>query len=379
MIGALKAWRERLLRQTYLPPFPQPLPSNVDRFVAVEPAGKILRRRLRRGVWLALNRQPQLERQRIAPDDQRILWIHRGHPQVGDSLMDMACRVLLRGRPGRIDLLTDAHLVELYQEDDVLHRVYGDAREAAGQSYDLVLLLSASAQSLRDKLRFFRQLPYVNLHGFYTGPEFHRLLFGFYRLDQLLGGCCEPAAIEPVARTHMAVGGAVRQRVDALGLPAKFIAIAVGGVHGWRTYDHWPAVLDELTQRGLDLPVVLLGAANGEAMRDALLRRARGAGAVRLIDAVNRHRLPEVFEILRRSALAICCDGGLLHVAHAAQTTTVSLFAERIQPEYRLTCANRSLALYSAREVSAIPPALVAASAMHALRNGVDGVSVQRL
>ena len=374
----LRAARDRLLRETYTPPFPQYLPSNVATFSAVEPVRKILWRRLRRSFWLALNGQTGLARKSIAPTDRRILWIHRGHPQVGDSLMDMACRTLLRGRPGRIDLLTDAHLVALYAADDVLGRVYGNADDAAANEYDLVILLSASAQSLREKLRRFRRLPYVNLHGYYTGPEFHRMLFGFYRLDQLLGLGLPEAQIGRIARQHMVVDDAARQTIDSLGLPPRFIALAVGGVHAWRTYRHWPAVLDRLSQIGVALPVVLLGSANGEAQRDGIVA-ATGAAAGGPIDRVNRHSLPEAAEILRRSRLAVCCDGGLLHVAHAVQAPTVSLFAERVEPAYRLTAANRSIALYAPTGVSDIAPQAVAQAIARALRRGIDGVSVCRL
>ena len=123
-------------------------------------------------------------------------------------------------------------------------------------------------------------------------------------------------------------------------------------------------------------PILLLGAPTGRAARDAILA---GPGATNVIDRVDRHPLPEVFEILRRGTLAACADGGLLHVAHAAGTATVSLFAERIEPEYRLTPANRSLAFYSATEVSDIAPEYVAEAIAGALREPVVGVSVTRL
>ena len=110
---------------------------------------------------------------------------------------------------------------------------------------------------------------------------------------------------------------------------------------------------------------MLLGAANGRDARDAVLAAAKCAP---VIDRVDRHTLPEVHEILRRSALAMAADGGLLHVAHAAETPTVSLFAERIDPSYRLTAANRSTALYHPGEVSAIAPAEVAAAVLAAMK-----------
>ena len=46
------------------------------------------------------------------------------------------------------------------------------------QPLRLILLHSASSRGTRDKFRFFRDVPFVHLHGVYTGPEFNRTLFG---------------------------------------------------------------------------------------------------------------------------------------------------------------------------------------------------------
>ncbi|MGZ5891637.1 MAG: glycosyltransferase family 9 protein [Caldimonas sp.] len=375
-MGWFEKWCRRFAAPTYTPPFPQPIASNVERYLAVTPLSKMVSRRARRWLWLAVNGQLGLERSKIAASDRRVLWIHSGMPQVGDSLMDLACRELLRGSGRRIDLLIDPHLVPLYASDEVFTHAYGDPAEAAGNDYDLAVVLGASSHNLREKLGHFRRLPYVNLQGYYTGPEFQRTLFGYFRLAQLLGGGVDEAAIRASARPSMTVSDAARAAVAALGLPPRFVAVAVGGVRGFRTYAHWPAVVAALRQAGFEETIVLLGAANGRAARDAILA---GPGATAIVDRVDRHPLPEVFEILRRSTLAACADGGLLHVAHAAGTATVSLFAERIEPEYRLTQANRSHAFYAATEVSEIAPARVAAAIAGALREPIVGVSVTRV
>lgn len=366
----------RYAAPTYTPPFAQRIPSNVERYVAATPLSKMVRRRVRRWLWLAARRQIGLERANIDASHRRILWIHEGMPQVGDSLMDLACRKLLRGRGATVDLLIDRHLVALYADDEVFARVYGDPREAAANAYDLVVVLGASSRNFGSKLAHFRRLPYVSLHGYYTGPEFQRTLFGYFRLAQLLGDGVDEAAIRAEATPWMTVGEPARTAVSALRLPARFIAVAVGGVRGFRTYAHWPAVVAELGARGVDLPIVLVGGANGRFVRDAILA---GPGAAAVIDRVDCHPLPEVFEILRRATLAACADGGLLHVANAARTSTVSLFAERIEPEYRLTQANRSFALYSASEVSDIAPARVAEAIERALREPISGLTVSRV
>ena len=369
-------WCRRYAAPTHTPPFTQPIASNLARYLAVTPVRKMAWRRFRRWLWLAVNGQIGLGRVRIEAAHRRILWIHSGMPQVGDSLMDLACRELLRGRELAVDLLIDPHLVPLYRNDEVFSHAYGDAREAARNEYDLVIVLGASSHNLREKLGHFRHLPYVNLHGFYTGPEFQRTLFGYFRLDQLLGACVEEAKLRAIACPHMTVSDATRAAVSALALPPRFIALSVGGVRGFRTYLRWQEVVGALRAAGVDETIVLLGAANGLAARDEIVA---GTSAAKLVDRVDRHALPEVFEILRRATLAVCADGGLLHVAHAARAPTVSLFAERIEPEYRLTSANRSLAFYSASAVSDIAPALVAGAIVGALREPITGVSVTRV
>ena len=94
---------------------------------------------------------------------------------------------------------------------------------------------------------------------------------------------------------------------------------------------------------------------------------------------MDRRSLPEVFEILRRSSVVACADGGLMHLAHAADAPTVALFADRIDPSYRLTTANRSIALHTPARVSDIAPAIVAEAIDEALRQGVTGVTVRRV
>jgi heptosyltransferase-2 len=370
------SWLHALAAQTYVPPFQQHLPSNVDSFLRTASTAKMALHRLKRGAWLSLNRQTGLERSRIGPDDRRILWIYLGMPQVGDSMMDLACRVLLRDRPVAIDLLTVPHLAQMYSADDVFRHVFSDPAEAARNDYDLAVVLSASSQTLRVKLRLFRRLPFVNLYRFHRGTELHRTLFGFFRLDQLLGNGWPTERIEAIAKPHMVAGDVARQAVDALSLPERFVALAVGGVHDWRTYRRWPEVLPLLAAAEPDMPVVLLGSSNGAAMREQLLALPRRPC---LVDRVDRHSLQEVHEVFRRCTVAACADGGLLHLANAADVPTVSLFAERIDPTYRLTPANRSIAFYAPTEVSDIEPKAVADAIVAGWRGGIQAVTITRL
>jgi hypothetical protein len=348
---------------TWTPPFPQALPSNAAAYAARTSPWKAARRRALRELNLALHGQGPLLHQHIDPAlHRRILWIHQGTPQVGDSLMDLAARVLLQGRVARLDLLTDAHLLPLYRSDAVFSNVASSARELPADGYDLVMLHSMSSRSVRDKLRHFRRVPFVHVQGVYTGPEFNRTLFGFYRLAQLMG--LPGAALEAMARPTMQPSHAAHAAIAALAIPPGAIAVALGGMRDWRTYTRWTDVLRGLAATGRVPHVVLIGADNGLAMRDAIVAAEIG---LPLIDRVGRHSLGEVQELIGRCALALCADGGLLHVAHTTDTPVVALFAGEILPALRVTSANRTTCLHGPVQVDDIDPEAVLAAALACL------------
>jgi Glycosyltransferase family 9 (heptosyltransferase) len=351
-------------RASWTPPFALPLPSNAPAYAASASVWKLAQRRALRELKLAWCGQGALLRTRIdLRIHRRILWIHQGTPQVGDSLMDLAARVLLRGQVDRLDLLTEEHLLGLYRHDEVFSQVAASPAELPG-AYDLVLLHSTSSRSVKDKLAAYRKVPFAHIQGIYTGPEFNRTLFGFYRLAHLLGSPLSGAALGAMARPSMRASPQEEAAVAEKGLPAGAIAIALGGVRDWRTYTQWPQVLRGLHAAGIDAPVVLLGSANGMAMRDEILAADTG---LQIIDRVDQHSLGEVHALMRRCALVLCADGGLLHVAHTADVPVVALFAGIIQPRFRVTAANRTLSLYGARTVDDVPAAEVVASALAAM------------
>ena len=349
---------------TWTPPFPQALPSNAQDYAATVSWWKVARRRALRELNLRWHGQGPLVRTRIDPAiHRRILWIHQGTPQVGDSLMDLAARVLLKGQVERLDLLTDEHLLGLYRHDEVFTQVASSAAELH-EGYDLVLLHSTSSRSVKDKLASFRQLPFVHVQGFYTGPEFNRTLFGFFRLAQLLGSPLSVDQINRQARASMRPSPGEEQLADKLGLPEGTLAVALGGVRDWRTYTKWVPVLKGLAQAGVRGPVLLLGSDNGRALRDEIV--AAGTG-LKIIDRVGQHTLGEVQALMRRCGLVMCADGGLLHVAQTTGVPVVALFAGIIEPRFRVTAANRTHCLHGERSVDDVPANDVVVSALEAM------------
>lgn len=353
---------ERYAAATWTPPFAQPLPSNAEAYAARASRWKVARRRAMRELNLALHGQSGLQRTHIDPArHRRLLWIHQGTPQVGDSLMDLAARVLLAGRVERIDLLTEPHLLGLYRSDRVFAHAVSSAADLPGD-HDLVLLHSISSRSVKDKLAHFRRLPFAHVQGCYTGPEFNRTLFGFHRFAQLLG--LPAGGLDAIARPTMTASPEEHAAIDRLRIPPGAIAVALGGVRDWRTFSRWVEVLRGLRSTGFASPIVLVGADNGLAMRDQVV--AAGIG-LPLIDRVAQHSLGEVQALIGCCALALCADGGLLHVAHTTDTPVVALFAGEILPAFRVTAANRTTSLHAPARVDDIAPDAVVQAVSAAL------------
>ncbi len=364
MIKLLRRYAEA----TWKPPFALTLPSDAGSYADRISVGRVVWRRALRQLNLAWHGQRHLERPHIDTRvHRRILWIHQGTPQVGDSLMDLAARELMRGRVQRLDLLTEIHLLPLYRHDDVFTKVASDPSELIAADYDLILLHSTSSRSVRDKLVFYREVPFVHIQGYFTGPEFNRTLFGFYRLAQLLKLPLGADALDSIAKPMMQASQDEEFAADALDLLGRPMAICLGGVRDWRTYHQWPEVIRILHSSAPTSSIILLGAENGLQMRDEIL--ASGLNAL-IIDRVAKHTLPEVYAVMKRCSVVLAADGGLLHLAHAAGVSAVAIFAGPIQPSFRVTAANSTQALYGSLRVDDVSPEIVAACAVKALQNG---------
>lgn len=347
--------RHRLLAPVLQPPFTNEIPLDLSP-IQNKSALSLLWRRLRPAISLALRRQFPLQREKIDRNLRRVLWIYKGSPQIGDSLMDLASRVLLAEHGIQVDLCTDPHLAKLYHADDVFGSVFSDASQLIPHTYDLVILDSFKWRCLEDKFRYLPRLPFVTMRGYFSGPEFNRTLFSFCRMNQLLDAGLSNAQLHARALPHLCSSQADRAATEAMAIPSGSIALAIGGASPGRTYCHWDKVVAALLQRNENSSFVLLGSSNAVTMRDAILRVANQyAAAARIIDCVDRYTLTQTFEILRRCTLAVAADGGLLHIANAADISSVSLFDRHIAPALRLTAATRSITLQSIDAISDIP------------------------
>lgn len=356
---------DQLIAPVLQPPFTNSIPLDLGP-IEGKSVLSLLWRRVRPALSLGLRFQFPLQRHHIARNLRRVLWIYKGSPQVGDSLMDLSSRVLLAAQGIEVDLCTDPHLVKLYCSDDVFGSVFSDASQVDTSIYDLVILDSFKWRCLEDKFKYLPRTPFVTMRGYFSGPEFNRTLFSFCRMNQLLDSCLSEADLHARALPHLAAAPADREMAAALPLGASTIALAIGGASPGRTYPHWDKVASALLREHPDVQFVLLGSSNAVAMRDSILRAVDGK-TTNIVDCIDRCSLTQTFEILRRCALAASADGGLLHVANAAGIPTVSLFDRHIAPALRLTGANRSIPLQSKGTIADIPASEVTHCIEHAI------------
>lgn len=336
------------------PPFSQQIPLDL-RPIGNKSSMSLFWRWLRPWLTLALLRQSGLQQERIGVQPQRILWIYRGTPQIGDAMMDLSSRVLLRDCNVRVELLTDAHIAKLFAADDVFAMVHEDAGKLKATDYDLVILDSFKARCLEEKQRHFPSLPFVTMRGYFSGPEFNRTLFSFYRMRQLLGGerDLDPELLKP----HLVSAAQDRVRPRQLPIGKGAVAFALGGAAASRTYEQWDMVIADLLRQGKLQQAVLLGSENASAMAERIL--AKCAKSSHVVNCVARYSLLETYEIMKRCDLVACCDGGLLHLANSAGLPTVALFDSEVHPDMRMTMANRHVALQSTGIMNDLPVAEV--------------------
>jgi ADP-heptose:LPS heptosyltransferase len=264
---------------------------------------------------------------------KRGLWLYAGEGQVGDALMDLAPRSLLQAQGFHMDLLTDPHLARLFQDDPWFANVTDDAAVLAAVPYDFVMLLSHKRRSLQPKSKHFKNLPWVSILENFTGPNFDRSGYATQRLSDLLGLELSPAEFTEHARQklkpRLAPAGFEQESAHL----AKAVALSIGGVDPLRTYSAWPQVMAALMRHGLH-EFLLVGSDNGIADAQRI-EQAFGTSA-RIHNYVGKCSLAQSHDLLAAARVAVCTDGGLMHLAATTATPVLGLFSAAIDPEWRL-------------------------------------------
>ena len=92
-------------KKTYVLPFKFHIPNDAQEFLKQKSVIKTWIKFIKRYLYIILRHQKSREIYNIGPEHKNILWINISAPSLGDSLMDLSGRVLLKDRT--IDLYTD--------------------------------------------------------------------------------------------------------------------------------------------------------------------------------------------------------------------------------------------------------------------------------
>ena len=347
----------------------QPLTSVVPGESAAEfrqqiGSAKLLMRSLQRRTVFRCMSQHRRKLDRLPADARSVLWLYEGEQQLGDALMDLAPRSLLQQHGIAVDLVAHPAVVPMFERDPWLRDVTADPLALAGRTWDACIALSNKSRSLHMKKRFFPDLPWVSLHEYFTGPNFHRGLFTAQRLADLLATPLSPEARELHGRQKLRPAGPLPPGLDPQ-FAREAIAIAVGGVRADRIYAHWSQMALQLSAQGLN-KFRLVGSANGREQAD----RTAGelAGHAELVDCAGRLDLDGTRAVLATCRLVVCVDGGLMHLAATTPAPILILFNAQIQPAWRLPGDLLTHALRApGNDVSGLPPRQVALAVLQAL------------
>ena len=136
-------------KRTYYFPFKYTVPNYIDNYVEKNSFFKRYLKFIKRRFYIFLKGQNNLEVLAILPEHQNILWINISAPSLGDSLMDLSSRIMLKDK--KVDLFTDTKNHQLYLCDEYFNNVYTKSKDLHKLNYDLVIIDSYSSRSVKVK------------------------------------------------------------------------------------------------------------------------------------------------------------------------------------------------------------------------------------
>ena len=308
----------------------QPLSKQVkgteNEYIQTEGLMKLGLRIVRRKLMLRITGQNNSLCMRADPTWRKGLWIYKRTPQIGDALMDLACRSFFNDCNCSVDLLTEANIALLLQNDPWFNKVTSDVRTLLHSDYDFVVIQSIHHRSLQDKIKYFKRTSWVCIQGFYDVPDFARGQWGAQRLMDLWQ-MNEAVDLTFHAKQKLFLDPASNTRDISL-------TLVLGGKDMSRTYADWAGVMAGLAKNGVS-NVTLIGT-GGQAASSArdILNLALEIEVSNLVDQLN---LPQCLQILARTQLLLVADGGAMHMGVAMNVPNiVALFIKTIPPDLRL-------------------------------------------
>jgi ADP-heptose:LPS heptosyltransferase len=337
------SWLTRQAMASITQPLSQPVANNESEYLQETGVRKLGWRHFRKALQFWLSGQSRYLRKSIPDNCKKVLWIYEGVPQLGDALMDLAPRSLLHQQGIACDLLIDVHLAPMFESDTWFDRIATDAQQLADHNYDLVILQSNKRRSMLKKMRHYASHPWLSMHGFYTGPEFHRARFATQRLADALGLSLTDSDFEQHAQ----------QKLCTL-IPAKpkavsnlKIALVLGGIDPLRIYKKWPELGLNLCKH-YQAQITLLGSSNASLDVTEFLKKWDAAQAVN--DLVGKTSLGDCRKVIAEQDIVIACDGGLMHLSVTTPVSLIALFNKTVSPQWRLPSHLQNTSLQSSTE-----------------------------
>lgn len=327
-------------------PFKYQIPNYVDKHIQEVSVLHRMIKFFRRNLFLFIKRQKNLEIFAILPNHKNILWINISAPSLGDSLMDLSSRVMLADK--NVDLYTSKKNAHLYFDDEIFRNVFTNKLELINNIYDLVILDSYSTRSVKIKAKVAPHNLYVGIYGFFNGPEVNRILYSYHQLNNLLGYEKSETEINNIAKNILSISDSDKSVVTDF-LPKEFIAICIGGEWQYKTYQKWGDLIEKIFKKNQKINIVLLGSSNAQRQSQDLKARFNN---YKFIDLVSKLTFNQTAEVIKRSKISICCDGGLMHAANAVNANIIALIA-RLKPEMLLVNDN-AVALFDKNNVNNI-------------------------
>lgn len=366
----LKAYLHRYASALYTPSFGQGAASNARSFAAQTTLSKKVWLRFKRDLALALTGQLFCQHAAIPANAKRVLYVYLGMPQLGDSIMDLSARTLWAQRGLEVDLFTHASIASFYEGDPSFARVLSNRADLA-KSYDFVVLQSYNWKCLKLKWRHCLTTPVLSLHGHYYGPEFNRFDFARQAWARALGLPASQVGVvvKPVFNLKLDHQSHVREQ--------DTIALALGGVVSWRTYGRWVELIAHVQRTLPKHRWLLLGAENGLSSAAEVMAYFEKMSQAHLVEnRVNQLTLPDVFKRLQKVTLLVTADGGLLHLAKAAQAPVVALMAGPIHPAMRFDGGDLASVIHAPVAVNDIDPMQVADAVEQAVQGTLKSLQV---
>jgi ADP-heptose:LPS heptosyltransferase len=334
-------------QRTYVFPFKGVVPNFIENHLNQVNFFKRYLKFLRRYLYVFLKGQRQLETFKILPEHQKILWINISAPSLGDSLMDLSSRAMLKDKA--LDLFTDKKNSHIYENDIYFNNVFTREKDVDGTVYDLIIIDSYSSRSIKVKSLLARKTRFVGVYGYFNGPEVNRILFSFYQMNFLLNNIKSEDQINRIASNSISISKQDQEFVDQI-LPKKYISFVLGGEWSYKTYHMWDEVISKLLEDDNQLKIIFLGSRNALSISREISIKFPESNVFNFVDKLSFNQTAEV---IKRSQFLFCCDGGLMHAANAVNTLNLALMA-RLTPEMLLPKKGNFYSLFDEKNVNNI-------------------------